>query len=296
MADYPLESEGWFVINNAVFDIIMPRLSANAFKILCVAIRQTEGWEDLTTPSKRKERDWIVYSQFMQMTGIKSKHTITTAIEECITEGVLIRETALNKTTRGGKPVYYYRLNKKYQPDRRENRTNDTNSDRRENRAITPPDRRENRAITKSDRRENRAITPPDRRENRAYKKKDSKQRDGEKQQQTKETAKSEVQSVVVVDNSSQIKLFSEFGIALNDTTRALLERPVTDIQAWINFARSQGNLNNPAGAVIRGLQSGEQPPNGGEHETSRTRNHNATVNDKAIEISDRRRQRTIVL
>ena len=274
MADYPLESKGWFVINNAVFDIIMPRLSANAFKILCVAIRQTEGWEDLTTPSKRKERDWIVYSQFMQMTGIKSKHTITTAIEECITEGVLIRETALNKTTRGGKPVYYYRLNKKYQPDRRENRTNDTNSDRRENRAITPPDRRENRA----------------------YKKKDSKQRDGEKQQQTKETAKSEVQSVVVVDNSSQIKLFSEFGIALNNTTRPLLTCNVTAIESWINFANSQEGLCNPAGVVIRGLQSGEQPPNGGEHETSRTRNHNATVNDKAIEISDRRRQRTIVL
>ena len=43
----PFDAGSWFPIHNAVFDVIMPRLSPNGCKVLCVAIRQTwnlRGW------------------------------------------------------------------------------------------------------------------------------------------------------------------------------------------------------------------------------------------------------------
>ena len=58
---------GWFPIHNAVFDVIMPSLSPNGWKILCVAIRQTLGWRAKGDPTGLMRREWdrISYSQFM---------------------------------------------------------------------------------------------------------------------------------------------------------------------------------------------------------------------------------------
>lgn len=48
----PFDAGSWFPIHNAVFDVIMPRLSPDGWKVLCVAIRQT--W-DLSP--------WLAYAQ-----------------------------------------------------------------------------------------------------------------------------------------------------------------------------------------------------------------------------------------
>jgi phage replication O-like protein O len=52
----------------------MPKLSPNAWKILCFIIRKTRGWQ--------KEQDQISISQIASGTGIKNRTTITTAIKE----------------------------------------------------------------------------------------------------------------------------------------------------------------------------------------------------------------------
>ena len=47
----PFDAGGWFPIHNHVFDVIMPSLSPNGCKVLCVAIRQTWGWRAEGDPS-----------------------------------------------------------------------------------------------------------------------------------------------------------------------------------------------------------------------------------------------------
>jgi len=93
---------GYFSIHNAVFDVMMPTLSPNAFKVLCVAIRQTMGW--------RKKNEVISYSQFMTLSGIKSRTTISAALAECLAHHYLTREERAS-TFNLGKPDYSYRLN-----------------------------------------------------------------------------------------------------------------------------------------------------------------------------------------
>ena len=88
----PLGRPGFTMFNNYIIDHFMPSLSANGWKVLCVAIRQTWGWKDETTESGRKEKDRIAYSQFMKMTGIKSTATLSKAIKENLDKGYLLRE------------------------------------------------------------------------------------------------------------------------------------------------------------------------------------------------------------
>ena len=269
-------------VHNYVLDVIMPHENKSTLCVLLIAIRCTVGWN--------KDTDRISISQFEKRAGM-TRNTVIRAIKTCLDRGYLLRFS----DTSGN---YFYTLNQDFEVEETEDGSaiiaplddEVARLSRHPSAIIAPP-------LARLSRPPSAIIAPHLARLSRPQKtiKTESKTiKDNNKDNST--AAKIAPVVDVVVDTSLSEKLFSEFGIALNDTTRALLERPVTDIQAWINFARSQGNLNNPAGVVIRGLQSGEQPPNGGEHETSRTRNHNATVNDKAIEISDRRRQRTIVL
>lgn len=76
---------------NASLDYIMPRISANAWKVLCLAIRKTAGWADLSTDSGRKESDLISISQFRKGCGIASNDTVSNAIKECLDNKYLIR-------------------------------------------------------------------------------------------------------------------------------------------------------------------------------------------------------------
>lgn len=61
-------------IHNALLDVVMPELSANAWKLLCVLIRQTTGWD--------REEQGASYSTLMSGTGIKSKATIAACLKE----------------------------------------------------------------------------------------------------------------------------------------------------------------------------------------------------------------------
>ncbi len=79
------------MFNNYILDHIMPDLSANGWKVLCVAIRQTIGWQDEETASGRREMEVISYSQFRQMTGIGSDQTVARAIKECVDRGYMLR-------------------------------------------------------------------------------------------------------------------------------------------------------------------------------------------------------------
>jgi hypothetical protein len=108
-----LERPPYTMVHNHVLDEIMPSLSPNAWKVLCVAIRQTLGWVDDESPTGRKQRDVISYSQFMEKTGIGSRATLARALSECLDRQVLRRWEA-GRDSRSGKPIYEYALNTDY--------------------------------------------------------------------------------------------------------------------------------------------------------------------------------------
>ncbi len=111
----PFDAGGWFPIHNAVFDVIMPQLSPNGWKILCVAIRQTWGWvADGSDTRQRKQADRISYSQFKEKAGIGSYSTVSRALEECLEAGYLNRRQ-VDTHPGTGKPIYAYELNTEYE-------------------------------------------------------------------------------------------------------------------------------------------------------------------------------------
>lgn len=67
---------GYTALNNYILDYIMPKLSPNAWKVLCFIIRKTEGWN--------KEQDKLSFSQIMTGTGIKNRSTVSSAIDELV--------------------------------------------------------------------------------------------------------------------------------------------------------------------------------------------------------------------
>lgn len=78
------QEKGYMVIDNTVFDYIMPNLSPNAWKCLCLVMRRTKGWNKIW--------DDLSYSQIKEGTGIKSDPTVQRALAELI-EGQYIRQT-----------------------------------------------------------------------------------------------------------------------------------------------------------------------------------------------------------
>lgn len=65
---------GFTRVDHVTFDVILPTLSMAAQLVFLRIYRQTAGWN--------KPYDRISTSQFMAMTGIKSKMTIFKAIQE----------------------------------------------------------------------------------------------------------------------------------------------------------------------------------------------------------------------
>ena len=68
-------------VPNYFVDTLMPKLSGSAFKVLLAITRQTLGWIEDPITKKRKEKDWISYSQLSEKTGLY-KQAITKAIRE----------------------------------------------------------------------------------------------------------------------------------------------------------------------------------------------------------------------
>jgi len=102
----------WTLFHNYVLDEIMPALSPNGWKILCVAIRQTLGWQG-SGPGDRREWDTISYSQFMEKSGIRGRATVSRAIKECLNAGYLLRKQ-VGADVRSNKPLFAYALNTDY--------------------------------------------------------------------------------------------------------------------------------------------------------------------------------------
>ena len=66
-------------VPNIIFDTFLPTLNKSETKVLLVIIRQTYGWIDRRTGS-RKQFEWIATSVFEKRTGL-SKRIISSAIE-----------------------------------------------------------------------------------------------------------------------------------------------------------------------------------------------------------------------
>lgn len=96
-------SGGWTRFDNIYLDEIMPKVSANAWKVISIILRQTVGWVG-DGPDGRKKWDVISYSQFMRKAGIASPNVISDVIKELLRMGIIRRE-------RVGKQDYEYSLN-----------------------------------------------------------------------------------------------------------------------------------------------------------------------------------------
>ena len=94
----PFSEPSYTQFSNDALDYVMRAVPANTWKIICVAIRKTYGWH--------KQSDIISLSQFMEYSGIKSRSTLVSAINDALERGILLREQRGNS--------YEYQLNRNY--------------------------------------------------------------------------------------------------------------------------------------------------------------------------------------
>ncbi len=83
-------------IRNVLFDRVMPALSSDAWKVLCVALRQTWGGD---VESGRAIPVHITLAQFEEKTGIKESGLIGKALRECVDAGYLLLDQSGEPTT-----------------------------------------------------------------------------------------------------------------------------------------------------------------------------------------------------
>ncbi len=75
--------DGCIVVNNAIFDYVMPTLSGEGWKMLCVALRQSLG-----RPAD-EDGPWIGVAEFMQNAGIAERKPAERGLQECVYAGYL---------------------------------------------------------------------------------------------------------------------------------------------------------------------------------------------------------------
>ena len=96
MKIYPFAEQGnWTSVHNQAFDTIMPRISANAWKVLCLIIRQTEGFAK--SDGSRRKSYGLSYSDIQEGTGIRSHTTIAAALSELLDDTVFGAPLILTK-------------------------------------------------------------------------------------------------------------------------------------------------------------------------------------------------------
>ena len=74
---------GWVKFPNIFIDLYMPRITDTEWRVLCVVIRQTLGWNN-DGPSS----DWLSHSQLKRRTGRESA-AISSAIAKLCDAGLL---------------------------------------------------------------------------------------------------------------------------------------------------------------------------------------------------------------
>ena len=95
------EVESFTIVHNYLFDEVMPNVKPNAWKVLCLIVRKTYGWQ--------KDSDHISFTQIKEGTGMSSPQTITNAIKQLAGDGHII----IHKS--GGKwEAHEYSLNRDY--------------------------------------------------------------------------------------------------------------------------------------------------------------------------------------
>lgn len=60
-------------VPNYILDVAMPQLTDTALRVLLTVARQTFGWIEDPETGRRKEKDWISYSQLQTKTGRSTK-------------------------------------------------------------------------------------------------------------------------------------------------------------------------------------------------------------------------------
>jgi len=98
-------------IPNIVLDQYLRTLNASEHKILLVIIRQTNGWIDTRT-GKRKTRDRISHSQFIEKTAL-SRRIISQTIPKLQRSGLIsvtdhIGKNLASETERTGRTNIFY--------------------------------------------------------------------------------------------------------------------------------------------------------------------------------------------
>jgi len=87
----PFEKIGTYTtFPNEVLDIIMPNCKPNTWKVVCVTVRKTLGWH--------KREDTISLSQYQELTGIKGRGTLISALRDAVDEGYItkLEDTYIN--------------------------------------------------------------------------------------------------------------------------------------------------------------------------------------------------------
>lgn len=95
------------MVRNAVFDRIMPTLSSDGWKVLCVALRHTWGWCGDESPG-------VTVSQFIEKTGIEERGAIERAIKECLDASYLVHCQA-DQDAQLAEPLDVYALNVEFE-------------------------------------------------------------------------------------------------------------------------------------------------------------------------------------
>jgi hypothetical protein len=94
---------------NEVLDNLKQLTNAE-YRVLSVIIRQTKGWHDVTTGS-RKKRDWISLSQFSSKTGL-SRRIVSSAISSLVARELIAvtnrsGQRLGDSKSRRGKKLYF---------------------------------------------------------------------------------------------------------------------------------------------------------------------------------------------
>ena len=71
---------------NILVDVFMPRLSDSSWRLLCVIVRQTVGWQ--SDSGSRKTEDWLSHSQLKRRTGRHSE-AVSKAIQDLMDRGLI---------------------------------------------------------------------------------------------------------------------------------------------------------------------------------------------------------------